>query len=197
MIRHIKQLAPFVEKHRDVVHKISSGWIGNGEMVASFQWPAVNFDNIVRAVVEEMCVPNNLYFTVRLPRYKVNMLNNYKAENGKDYPYADIIGFDNDAIFGEQTHTGHNSGCYQYNHTDCGRTCFLKDENYFDEKNMSRQVLFLITFLIMNLTLQSACLKNQANTTLRSIYRMLWAKAQDSATTLCSKKNSISFMRLQ
>lgn len=133
MIRHIKQLAPFVAKHRDVVHKISSGWIGNGEMVASFQWPAVNFDNIVRAVVEEMCVPNNLYFTVRLPRYKVNMLNNYKAENGKDYPYADIIGFNNDAIYGEQTHAGRNSGCYQYNHTDCGRTCFLRDANYFDE----------------------------------------------------------------
>lgn len=133
MIRHIKQLSPFVGKHRDVVHKISSGWIGNGEMVASFQWPAVNFDNIVRAVVENMCVPNNLYFTVRLPRYKVDMLNNYKAANGTDYPYADIIGFNNDAIYGEQTHTGHNSGCYQYNHVNCGKNCFQNQANYFDE----------------------------------------------------------------
>ncbi len=133
MIRHIKQLSPFVGKHRDVVHKISSGWIGNGEMVASFQWPAVNFDNIVRAVVENMCVPNNLYFTVRLPRYKVDMLNNYKAANGTDYPYADIIGFNNDAIYGEQSHAGHNSGCYQYNHVNCGKNCFQNQTNYFDE----------------------------------------------------------------
>ncbi len=136
MIRHIKQLSSIVGKNRDVVHKVSSGWIGNGEMVAAFQWPAVNFDNIVRAVVENMCVPYDLYFTVRLPRYEVDMLNNYKAANGIDYPYSDIIGFNNDALFGEQSNSGWHSGCYQINHINCtdnGTICFMDQPNYLDE----------------------------------------------------------------
>ena len=109
MIKHIKQLAPFIAKNADVVHKMSSGFIGNGEMVDAFQYPSVNFNNIIRAIVEEICVPNNLQFSVRMPEYKINLLKEYP-----DYQYKDIIGHNNDATFGEQTKLDMHSGGLQY-----------------------------------------------------------------------------------
>ncbi len=133
MIRHIKQLGPYIGKHTDVIQKISSGVIGNGEFVASFQWPAVDFNNVLRALVEEMCVPNGLQMSIRMPRYKTDLLEAYKEETGEDYPYADVIGFNNDAVYGETDKSGYHSGCWQYNHQDCGQYCFNREENYFDE----------------------------------------------------------------
>lgn len=111
MIKHIKQLAPFISKNADVVHKMSSGFIGNGEMVYSFQYPEVDFENVIKAIVEEICVPNNLQFSVRMPEYKINL-----ETEDPDYRYLNIIGFNNDAVFGEQKRYGMHSGCWQYDH---------------------------------------------------------------------------------
>ncbi len=111
MIMHTKQLGEFLKDHTDVIHKITSGFIGNGEMVAGFQWPPVDFNNVIKAILENICVPNDLYFTVRSPKYKVDLL-----EAEPDYEYLKLIGFNNDGIFGEQENYGWTSGCYQYNH---------------------------------------------------------------------------------
>lgn len=111
MIKHIKQLAPLIAKNVDVVHKMSSGFIGNGEMVYSFQYPEVDFENVIKAIVEEICVPNNLQFSVRMPEYKINL-----ETEDPDYQYLNIIGFNNDAVFGEQKRYGMHSGCWQYDH---------------------------------------------------------------------------------
>lgn len=109
MLKHIKQLAPFIKKNADVVHKMSSGFIGNGEMVEVFQYPSVNFNNIIKAIVEEICVPAGLQFSVRMPEYKINFMKEYP-----DYQYENIIGHNNDATFGEQTKTDMHSGGLQY-----------------------------------------------------------------------------------
>lgn len=108
---NIERLAPVIAENKDVIHKISSGFIGNGEMVYEFQYPPVDFENIITAIVEKWCVPNGLYFTVRMPQYKIDLLEEYP-----DYPYADYIGFNNDAIYGEQTNAGWNSACLQHKH---------------------------------------------------------------------------------
>ncbi len=109
MLKHIDQLAPFISKNKEVIHKMSSGFIGfAGEMAYNYQYPSVNYNTIIKAVVEKICVPNDLYYSVRLPDYKLDLL----AED-QDYEYAHYIGFNNDAIFGEQTRSGWNSGGFQ------------------------------------------------------------------------------------
>ncbi len=112
MLAHIDQLVPFISKNKDIIHKLSSGFIGSGgEMAFGYQYPQVNYDNIVKAVVEKLCIPNNLYYTVRYPKIKLELL-----ENDPDYKYAKFIGHNNDALWGETTNWGWCSGCYQYNH---------------------------------------------------------------------------------
>lgn len=137
MIRHIKQLGEYMKKNLDVIHKVSSGVIGNGEYTASFQYPPVDFENITDAIVRYMCVPNDLFFSVRLPRYKKELLDEWYETYGEEYPYADYIGFNNDCIYGETERLNANSSCYQYNHNPntCrnGDRCYLKQENGFDE----------------------------------------------------------------
>ncbi len=137
MIKHIKQLGEYIAKNLDVIHKVSSGVIGNGELVANFQWPPVDFNNVIDAIVRYMCVPNGLQFTVRMPRYKNDLLEAYKKEHGEDYPYANYIGFNNDAVFGETAEKDFHSGCWQYNHDyeTCfdQHKCFTTQPNYIDE----------------------------------------------------------------
>lgn len=112
MLAHIDQLVPFIEKNKDIIHKLSSGFIASGgEQAYNYQYPVVNYDNIIKAVVEKLCVPNDFYYTVRMPKYKLDLL-----ENDPDYKYASIIGHNNDAMFGETENYGWNSGCYQYKH---------------------------------------------------------------------------------
>ncbi len=112
MLKHIDQFAPFITKNIDVIHKWSSGVIGSGgEMAYAYQYPVVDYDNIIKAIVEKVCVPNNIYYTSRSPVYKLNLL-----ENDPDYPYASYIGFNNDAVFGETDKYGWDTGCFQYNH---------------------------------------------------------------------------------
>ncbi len=109
MLAHIEQLKPFIAKNKDAIHKLSSGFIGMaGEMVYAYQYPTVNYDNIIKAVVEKLAVPNGLYYSVRQPKYKLELL-----KNDPGYKYADIIGFNNDAIYGETTKSGWNSGGWQ------------------------------------------------------------------------------------
>ena len=113
MIAHIKQLAPFITKNIDIIHKMSSGFIGSGgEQAYVYQYPVVNYGNIFKAVVENICIPNGLYYTVREPSYKLGLL-----EDDPDYEHAKLIGYNNDAFYGEQEHLGWNSSCWQYNHT--------------------------------------------------------------------------------
>ena len=111
MVMHTKQIGEFIKDHTDVIHKLSSGWIGNGEMVAGFQWPPVDFNTVIKAILENICVPNGLYFTVRSPQYKLDLV-----EAEPDYPYLSLIGHNHDGIFGEQDNYSWNSGCYAYNH---------------------------------------------------------------------------------
>ena len=113
MISHIKQLAPFIAENVDVIHKLSSGFIGSGgEQAYAYQYPVVNYTNVIKAAVENICLPSDLYYTVREPSYKLGVL-----EDDPDYKYAKIIGFNNDAFYGEQNHYGWHSSCWQYNHT--------------------------------------------------------------------------------
>ena len=136
MVRHIKQIGEYIGKHLDVIHKVSAGVIGNGEYTASFQYPPVDFNTITDAIVRYMCVPNNLMYSVRIPKYKKSLLDEWKAEKGEDYPYADYIGFNNDCIYGETRKRGAYSSCYQYNHDPhlCtnGDKCFMLTDEAFD-----------------------------------------------------------------
>ncbi len=112
MIAHAKRLASVITKNIDVVHKLSSGFIGSGgEQAYSYQYPVVNYDTVIKTIVEEICVPNGLYYTVRMPEYKQNLL-----KRDPNYKYAKIIGHNNDAMFGESENYGWQSGCYQVNH---------------------------------------------------------------------------------
>lgn len=112
MLRHIDQLAPFIAKNKDAIHKLSSGFIGmGGEMAYGYQYPIVNYNTVITAVIEKLCIPNGFYYSVRSPKYKLDLL-----ENDPDFKYADLIGFNNDAIWGEQENPNWNSGCWQINH---------------------------------------------------------------------------------
>ncbi len=112
MLAHIDQLAPFLIKNKDIIHKMSSGFIGSGgEMAYSYQYPVVNYDKIMKAIVEKICVPMGITYSVRLAKYKLDLL-----KNDPDYKYAHLIGYNNDGMFGETENLGWNSGCYQYNH---------------------------------------------------------------------------------
>lgn len=122
MFRHIDQLAPLFAENIDVIHKFSSGFIGNGEFTQAWQWPPIDTNELIKKVLETWCAPNNLYYTVRVPLYKMKL-----EEAEPDYPYLSLIGNNNDAIFGEQTHGGWNSGCYQKNHN--GEYSTTKCEN--------------------------------------------------------------------
>lgn len=127
MLRHIEQLAEFLPKYADVIHKMSSGFIGNGEYTYCYQYPPVNFDTIIKAVVEKICVPNGWYYSVRLPEYKYEFL-----QHEPDYKYADIIGVNNDAIFGEQDRPDWESGGFQLNNKHSRERYVGSNGSYYD-----------------------------------------------------------------
>ncbi len=112
MISHIKQLAPLLKRNGDILHKMSSGFIGSGgEMAYCYQYPTVNYDRIIKTVIEEICIPLGIYYTSRMPEYRINLIN-----NDPDYKYKHLIGLNNDAMYGENENYGWQSGCWQYNH---------------------------------------------------------------------------------
>ncbi|MBO7217960.1 MAG: DUF4832 domain-containing protein, partial [Clostridia bacterium] len=134
MIAHIKQMAPVIAENKDVIHKISSGWIGfGGEMAAGFQYPPVSYKNVITALLDYHCIPNGLYFSSRSSTYYTNIINGIEGDanynNGLGYGNLDILngleadaewtekyakwcGFNNDAFFGDQNFNGWGSSNY-------------------------------------------------------------------------------------
>ena len=109
ILKHIDQLAPVINEYADTMHKISCGFIGyGGEQAVTYQWPPVNYNTVIKAVVEKWCVPNNLYYSVRLPEYEYNL-----KKTEPDWQYFGYIGFNNDAMYGEQTNNDWNSAGFQ------------------------------------------------------------------------------------
>ncbi len=106
ILKHIGQLKPYVSKYADTIHTISCGFVGYaGEWAEAYQYPSVDYPTVIKAIVENFCVPNNLYFSIRLPEYK-EML-------PKDYKYRSYVSHNNDAMFGEQTKKDWESGAFQ------------------------------------------------------------------------------------
>lgn len=130
MIAHIKQMAPVIAENKDVIHKISSGWIGfGGEMAAAFQYPPVSYKNVITALLDYHCIPNGLYFSSRSSTYYTNVINGVEAVAGYNSgnldlkngltadaewaeKYAKWCGFNNDAFFGDQNFDGWGSSDY-------------------------------------------------------------------------------------
>ena len=120
ILKHIKQLKPIIFEYSDAIHTISSGFVGYvGEWAYNYQYPIVDYATVIKAIVEELCVPNDLFFSIRSPAYKE------KVDSG--YKYLNHISHNNDAMHGEQTIDNWHSGCYQLGHngtkeeTRCGR----------------------------------------------------------------------------
>lgn len=128
MIAHIKQIAPVIAENKDVIHKISSGWIGfGGEMAAGYQYPPVSYKNVITAILENHCIPNGLYYSSRSSDYYNDIINGVEAvadynsgnldlKNGLTADaewtekYAKWCGFNNDAFHGAQNFSGWGSG---------------------------------------------------------------------------------------
>lgn len=106
ILRHVNELAPYISEYSDTIHTISCGFVGFvGEWAEHYQYPPVSYTKIMKAIVEKLCVPNNLYFSIRMP--------SYKAMIESDYKYLNYISYNNDAMYGEQTNNGWNSAEYQ------------------------------------------------------------------------------------
>ncbi|MBO7218111.1 MAG: DUF4874 domain-containing protein, partial [Clostridia bacterium] len=106
ILRHIDELAPYIKKYSDTIHTISCGFIGFvGEWAYHYQYPIVDYPTVMKAIVEKLCVPNGLYFSIRHPEYKSRL--------GSSYKYNNYISYNNDAMYGEQRNYNWNSGNYQ------------------------------------------------------------------------------------
>lgn len=114
MIAHMKQLEPIVERNRDIVHCLKAGFVGAyGEW--AFQEPPVDCKTVTNAIMQYLSKPLDRQYLSRLPRYKNTI--------GTDSPYYHGIGFSNDAIYGEQTRRGWNSGDFQYGTEEWEQVC--------------------------------------------------------------------------
>lgn len=112
ILKHIKQLKPLISEYSDTIHTISNGFIGFvGEMAKAYQYPVVDYPTVVKAIVEELCVPNGLFFSIREPDYKNELL----AEDPY-YEFQGYISHNNDAMYGEQPNKDWRSGTYWLGH---------------------------------------------------------------------------------
>ncbi len=124
MLAHIEQLGQFLQTsaYGDVVSKISSGFIGSGgEMATNYQWPTLDdddYNDVIKAIIDDICIPNGIVYTTRLPKYRANFLAAYPG-------YDDYIGINIDAVYGETEQYGYHSSCVQYNHNfqNAGNKC--------------------------------------------------------------------------
>ena len=92
IVRHVKQLKDVVARNADTIHTIESGFVGSyGEWAEVYQHPPVNYANVIRAITENLAVPNNLFFSVWA---------DVKKHVGKDYEYYWSISSNNDAMYG-------------------------------------------------------------------------------------------------
>ncbi len=109
ILSHINQLSEYVSEYKDTVYSIMGGFIGfSGDMAESSQYPPVNRLTVMKAIIEKLVVPNDVYFLIRDPLHKYEL-----EKESPDYPYLSKISFVNKAMFGEQTKSGWNSGGYQ------------------------------------------------------------------------------------
>lgn len=98
IVLHTEQLGSLIGTYKDTIHTISNGFVGFvGEWAWHYQWPEVDYNKTMMAIVENLCRPNGLYFSARLPKYRYNFEKAYP-----DYPYLHLVSLNNDAFFGEQ-----------------------------------------------------------------------------------------------
>ena len=93
IVRHVKQLAPVVSEYADTIHTIECGFVGSyGEWAEAYQYPKVDYATVIKAITENLAVPNNLFFSIRDP--------NYKNTLGNDYEHYWSIAYNCDAMHG-------------------------------------------------------------------------------------------------
>lgn len=89
MLQHMQQLKPLLEKNKDVIHLVQSGFLG-----AWGEWHSYKMEHdrlkLIRGIAE--MAPDGLFLQIRLPKYK-NILE-------KDDPLYSRIGFNIDSLFG-------------------------------------------------------------------------------------------------
>lgn len=109
MLSHIKQLAPVIAENKDTINSIMGGFIGfSGDMAESSQYPPVDRNRIMKAVYDNLILPNDIFYIVRSPEFIDEFINKYEGEVD---PLK--IGFVNKAMFGEQTKSQWHSGGFQ------------------------------------------------------------------------------------
>lgn len=109
ILSHIEQLAPVLSEYKDTIFSIMGGFIGfSGDMAESSQYPSVDKNKVMKAVMDKLVVPNDVYYLIRTPEDKYNFEKAYP-----DYSENYRISFVNKSMFGEQTKPGWNSGGYQ------------------------------------------------------------------------------------
>ena len=109
ILNHIKQLSPVIAEYADTIHTISNGFVGYvGEWAKAYQYPIVDYPTVMKAIVENLCVPNGLFFSNREVDYKDELI-----EADPDYEYLGYISHNNDAMYGEQPNKDWYSGSYQ------------------------------------------------------------------------------------
>lgn len=92
IVRHTKQLKDIVGKNSDTIHTIEAGFVGSyGEWATVYQQPPVDYATVIKAIVENICVPNNLYFSIQIET---------KNNVGQDYEYYWAIGHNRDSMIG-------------------------------------------------------------------------------------------------
>ena len=98
ILKHIEQLAPIVAEYKHCIYNIKNGFIGTyGEWAYPYQYPPVDYDKITKAIVDNFCIPNDLYFSHRMPEYTESVKEAYPGWDGWKY-----IGWNNCAFCGEQ-----------------------------------------------------------------------------------------------
>jgi len=90
MLSHMKQLKPLLEKNKDMIYVVQSGFLG-----AWGEWHSNKLDvdktALLRGIID--MTPEGKYIHMRLPEYK-NLI-------PKTDPSYKMLGFDNDSLFGE------------------------------------------------------------------------------------------------
>lgn len=92
IIRHTEQLAPFLEKNKDVIQVVQAGMIGAwGEWHSSFHGLEQS-DDTKRTILEHICrmTPAGRYVQVRVPEYK-NLLGSASPEYARTSFHDDFI----------------------------------------------------------------------------------------------------------
>lgn len=107
---HTKQLGPLCGEFKDTIHSISNGFLGFvGEWASVYQWPLIDYNMAMKLIMDNICVPNDIYYSSRMPKYRYDFLKAYPDEK-----YSRLIGLNCDAFYGEQKRPYWNSEEYQY-----------------------------------------------------------------------------------